>query len=214
MNSRLLFSAFAAASLCGIHSLPSNAQIPIPKNFTIDFDTLTHPATGVGSSVRVYQEYGPGSFTLLRIPDAGDPATYGNHFHTVPGLGSPGHINSTAAIFFSDDGSPFLYFLGDYSGTTNSTYAPIPQSFKPFDLVSFTVLSMSQGPYVLTSSTGATIVIDHPGVYNAATTNLTGFRNIMSFRHEYAGAFDGNMVIDNIVIQRRFPAIIGIPIGR
>ncbi len=189
MNNLKLSSLGLVAALSAVASAQS---------YTVDFDTLTHPATGVGPSQRVYQEAGPGGFTLIRIADPNDASTQGNHFHTVAGNGSAGHANSTAAEFFSDDGSPFLYFLGDYTGTSNATYAPNLATARPFTLTAFTILSLS-GTFALTASNGSTLAIDHAGTYAGAT--LAGFQNILSYRHDYTGATDGNMVVDDIAVQ-------------
>ena len=189
-NLKPLSLALAATALSAVASAQS---------YTVDFDTLaTPPAGNVGPAQRVYQEAGPGGFTLLRIADPSDASTLGNHFHTTLGNGSSGHANTTAAEFFSDDGSPFMYYLGDYSGTTNATYAPVTSTERAFSLTSFTILSLS-GTYALTASNGSTLAIDHTGIYTG--TALAGFQNILSYRHDYTGATDGYMVVDDIKVQ-------------
>lgn len=171
------------------------------NSFTIDFDTLNHASP----AQRVYQEDGPGGFTMIRIPDESDPATFGNHFHVTDGNSSPGHSESSAAEFASDDGAPFLYYFGDYTGNSNSTYAPDLGTFKPFSLDGFEILALEEGPFVLTSSSGATLNIDHVGIYNAGNSDLSGFQGIQSFRHDYAGSVEGGMVIDDIRVTSPVP---------
>ena len=175
---------------------------------TVDFDTLTHPDSGVGPAVRVYQEAGPGGFTLLRIPVDGDASSLGNHFHTVAGNGSLGHSNHTAAQFFSDDGSPFLYFLGNYTGNSASTYAPDWSSARNFALLSFTVLQL-EGVYQLKASNGAVITIDHVGTYSGPS--VAAFKNILWYRHDYVAPDLGWMVVDDIKVVQS-PQLIG-PLG-
>jgi len=203
-----------AAALTGL--LAASAAPALAQAQTINFDTLTSPATGVGPAVRAYQEYGPGTFTIIRIPDAGgsNPASYGDHFHTVAGNGSAGNPNATAAEFFSDDGQPILYFDGNYTGTSSADYAPNFSTAKSFSLTSFNILSLT-GTFQLTATAanpaglfafapptaGNTLTIDHAGIYNLANTpGLSGFQNIMAFRHDYTGTTDGSMIIDDITI--------------
>lgn len=169
------------------------------QSYTVDFDTITTPPAGqVGSAVQAYQENGPGAFTLLRVADPTDLSSYGDHFHPILGNGSAGHANTTAAEFFSDDGSPFLYFLGNYSGTSANNYAPIASTARAFSLTSFAILSLS-GTYALTASNGSVLNIDHAGTYGGAA--LTGFQNILSYRHDYTGTTNGYMVVDDIKVQ-------------
>lgn len=212
-----------AAVLTGLLAAAS-ATPALAQAQTINFDTLTSPATGVGPAQRVYQEYGPGTFTIIRIPDASgsNPASYGDHFHTVAGLGSAGNPNSTAAEFFSDDGQPILYFDGNYTGTSSADYAPSFSTAKSFSLTSFNILSLT-GTFQLTATAanpaglftfapptaGNTLTIDHTGVYNLANTpGLSGFQNILAFRHDYTGTTDGSMIIDDITIT---PAAAPVP---
>ena len=229
MNKITLFSQ--AAVLAGLPLLAAAAGTPAlaqvgPTTTTINFDTLSHPATGVGPANRVYQEFGPGSFTLLRIPDTSgnNPATYGDHFHTVAGNGDPSTTDpsyATAAAFFSDDGEPFFNFNGNYTGTSTANYAPDFTTATPFSLTSFDVLSLT-GSYELTAATtlagaeglyntfgmpttGATLTIDHTGVYNLANTPaLAGFQNILGYRQDYPDALntgDGVLYLDDVTIQ-------------
>ena len=170
----------------------------LAQTYVTDFDTLTSPDQGVGGSYQVYQEDGPGGFTVIRIADPNDDATLGNHFHTIRGNGSSGHPNMTAANFFSDDGSPILYFLGDYTGTNKNDWAPDFSTARAFSLTSFTILDL-EGEYTLTASNGSSLVIDHTGTYDGAL--LSGFQNIMSFQHDYTGSVDGSMVIDDISVN-------------
>ena len=166
---------------------------------TVNFDDLTSPASGVGASKQAYTQYG---FTILRIPDPADPASYGNHFHTTAGLGTPGLPNTTAAEFFSDDGAPIRYYLGNYVGTSAGNYAVGTQS--PFSLLSFDVLTLD-GSFLLTSSTGATLAIDHAGIYDVS--GMAGFQNILEFQHTYTGTNDGQMTLDNLTFRPAAPAV-------
>lgn len=213
-----------AAALAGLTLLTTVlAASPVlaqSSPVTIDFDTLSHPPTGVGPATRVYQEYGPGSFTLIRIPDTSgnNPATYGDHFHTVAGNSDPSNpplAYQTAAEFFSDDGEPFFSFDGDYTGTSTANYAPSFSTAKTFSLTSFDVLSVV-GTFELTAAsdptslagldntfaqptTGAMLTIDHAGIYNLANTPaLAGFQNILGYRQDYTALTDGDLVIDDI----------------
>ena len=229
MNKITRFSQ--AAVLAGLPLLaaavgtPALAQVG-PTTTTINFDTLSHPATGVGPANRVYQEFGPGSFTLLRIPDTSgnNPASYGDHFHTVAGNSDPSNppaANQTAAAFFSDDGEPFFDFDGDYTGTGSANYTPDFTTAKAFSLVSFDVVSLV-GTYQFTAgpkladaeglydtfgmpATGATLTIDHTGVYDLANTPaLAGFHDILGYRQDYPDALntdDGYLYLDDITVQ-------------
>lgn len=208
-----------AAALAGLTLLAAVPVLAQSSPVTINFDTLSHPVTGVGPATRVYQEFGPGSFTLLRIADTsgGNPASYGAHFHTVAGNSDPSNPASdhqTAAEFFSDDGEPFFSFYGDYKGTSTANYAPSFSTAKTFSLTSFDVLDLA-GTFQLTASAsdpasldafsftgpGPTLTIDHTGIYNLANTpGLAGFQNILAYRQDYTGTVDGHLVLDDITI--------------
>ena len=158
---------------------------------TVNFDDLTAPATGVGAAYTAYTQNG---FSLLRIPDPTDPASFGNHFHTTAGLGTPGLPNRTAAEFFSDDGAPIRYYLGNYTGTGASNYAVGTQ--RPFNLVSINVLEVN-GAFTLTAANGQTQVIDHAGIY----TFGAAFAGILEFRHDYTVTADGDMILDDLAFR-------------
>lgn len=232
MNKITLFSQAAALALFAAAGTPVLAQVG-PTTTTINFDTLSHPVTGVGPANRVYQEFGPGSFTLIRIPDSSgsNPATYGDHFHTVAGNGDPSTTDpayATAAAFFSDDGEPFFNFNGNYTGTSTANYAPDFTTAKVFGLTSFNVISLV-GTYQFTAATtlagaaglyntfgmpttGATLTIDHTGIYNLANTPaLAGFQNILGYRQDYPAALntgDGYLYLDDITIRTAAPAAV------
>ena len=172
------------AVLLGAARLPAAAQ-------TVNFDDLTHPLNGVGAARTAYTQNG---FTLLRIPDPADPASYGNHFHTTAGLGTPGLPNTTAAEFFSDDGAPIRYYLGNYVGTGAGNYAVGTQT--PFNLVSLNVLEIN-GAFTLTAANGQTQVLDHAGIYHFGAA----FAGILEFRHDYNGSTDGDMIVDDIAFR-------------
>ncbi len=178
MKRNLLAAALSGLILGGLAAV-SAAQ-------TVDFSNLTHPIAGVGSSNPAYTQNG---FSLLRIADPADPATNVNHFHTV--AGSHG---KTSADFFSDDGSPFRYFLGPILGSDASNYQTGPQT--PFNLKTFTVFRINT-QFTLTSSLGVKQVIDQPGVY----TFGAGFAGITEFQHSFTGDFDGDMIVDALTFK-------------
>jgi hypothetical protein len=229
MNKITLISQVAVLAglslLAAAAGTPALAQVD-GNTTTINFDTLSHPVTGVGPANRVYQEFGPGSFTLLRIPDTSgnNPATYGDHFHTVAGNSDPSNppvSYQTAAAFFSDDGEPFFDFDGNYTGTSSANYTPDFTTAQPFSLTSFDVVGL-MGTYQFTAgpaladaeglyntfgmpATGATLTIDHTGIYDLANTPaLAGFQNILGYRQDYPAALntgDGYLYLDDITIQ-------------
>ena len=176
---KTIFKAALAVVLCSLKQGGAVAQ-------TVDFSNLTHPVTGVGPARQAYTQNG---FSLLRIADPNDPATNDTHFHTSAGSG-----NKTSADFFSDDGAPFLYFLGQILGSDASDYQAGTKT--AFNLKSFSVFQID-GQFTLTSSLGATQIIDHPGVYAFGA----GFAGITEFRHDYTGASDGNMILDSLMFK-------------
>lgn len=209
-----------ATVLAGLIFLTGVAPALADGPVTVDFDTLSHPVTGVGPANRVYQEYGAGSFTLIRIPDqsGSNPGTFGDHFHTVAGNSdpsSPPADHQTAAAFFSDDGEPFFNFDGDYTGTSSANYAPSLSTAKTFSLNSFYVVNLV-GTFQFTAAsdparlaslyntfaqplTGPTLTIDHTGLYTLANTpGLAAFQNILGYRQDYTAATDGYLYLDDI----------------
>ena len=189
---RILLTFGLSSLICGGLAAVSAAQ-------TVDFSDLSHPATGVGPSHPAYTQNG---FSLLRIPNANDALANGHHFHTIAGSGSPA---KTDAFFSSGDGTPFRYFYGNITGIDRNTYAVGTE--QPFDLLSLNVFDVS-GSFLLTASSGATITIDHAGVYDFSA--LPGFQNIRDFRHDYTSSASGSLTLDSLIFR---PASVPEPSG-
>lgn len=121
-----------------------------------------------------HNTYTQNGFTLAAI------GSQTNHFHAVL---NP-FDNTTAALFSSDDGSPFGYTFGGDA----------------FDLISIDVVEVQGVDTVLTltSSSGATAVID-ASLAGATVTFDAGFAGITLFQHDIDG--EGSVTLDNIVFQ-------------
>ena len=176
---RILLAFGLSSVICGGLSAVSAAQ-------TVDFSDLFHPPTGVGRSIRRIRRT---AFRCCALPTRLiHPPTM------IIFTRSPEPETKRPPTSFPTTAPRSAISSDKFSAATPAIIRRETET--PFNLKTFTVFQID-GQFTLTSSLGATQIIDQPGVY----TFGAGFAGITEFRHDYTGDTDGNMILDSLTFK-------------